>query len=141
MVISGFGVLLALPELQLREGAFYYLCQGVSGLITEAASKDQKQIDKPANAKHANGKEPKDTCAGFAYIETVRTEITQKQAKEKGGPFTLMCIRNSGTITIIAVSVGIGVCIYNVNDRLLLRYLIRGSLIGNRLILDRLLLC
>lgn len=69
-----------------HRGRFYFV-RALSGhKIWVRLHQNQNDINNPANAKQANGKQIQDSHADAPFIEFMRTEIPQEQAQEKCRP-------------------------------------------------------
>lgn len=90
--------------------------QAAIHIIPESSDKDHDKIDKPTNTAKAEGKKPKDTRSGFMYIKTMNAKIAKKQAQEERYPFLF---GNIGKSVRVVVYVGVCVCVYDVDGRLL----------------------
>lgn len=91
------------------------LDQTLSGLIFETAEENHDQIQNPADAAQAEGTKPDNAGEDLANVETVDSQLTQKQAEPEGSPFLF---------ELVASIIDICVVVDDIDYRLLSRRLL-----------------
>ena len=86
------------------------LYQILPGFVAESSEQNKYQIQEPSNPEEPECKKPDDPSTRFANIEPMNTKFPKEKAQEKCSPFTLVNISEA---------VDVGICVYHVDDRLL----------------------
>ena len=84
-------------------------CQPLTCFVLKTAQQDKEQVQYPADAKESKSEQPDDSGADLANIETVTSQVTEKQAQEERYPLARVDVAT-------AVFVDVGIVVDHIDD-------------------------